>query len=997
MASNICAQLQSAYTVSWLSLTGGAGFTGSMASMGYQPTTVTAPNGSVQVSEYWPTRSRLAPGCTLGCGHCAITGATVQLFYWPVTETALLNRSSVHAKREYEPLTISTFGTSLIAISPTAYVFFSNIYASDSCGPVGQTHRSSIISVNTQELSSIAAYVNVSQLTAELAEPWECITSYTAFFNFTDLNAPVPASIFDRQPWCAGWSLNSMGYTPDNGIPLTEYAAINATCPQTRSYDPVLVVPLRSIQALDPSWSNCNFDFEGAFDPPYALHGVAGPAMPTPSDIMPTQSATPASAPRTDQPAKTSTSDPRPPLPSSLPDPIPSLSGDPSDPSEPSDPKDPKSTTASPPDQSNEASMDDLRPPVSISLPNPVPWLSANPDDPKPAPVSSENSIGDSRNPQPVDPAQSTTDPMIETFESDLGGIKSLQRSSPSTSDLNNAPLESHEHATSRVSGDPLTWIVPYVFASSTDSLDISAASLGSQSTAASKGASNSPDPDPSGQAAGVIGSIFANGNPSSRPKAGREGLPSPESVANGAVASVPTTKDPENGLSSDPTSSEAGQAIDLAPLETGADGSEPLPLIEEGQASAEKGTPQSRSSSDIAMQGHSNLDGVNTIMFSRQKEPAYSAMISPSTVLSGAVFTVSDSIYTALKVDGSGGSEAVIVPSGSTFVSLPISGSATTFGAQVISADSAGVVENGNTHGFSPIVTKASASALAEPDDPQVEFTLSGTPHTAFQVNDPGYSGGVVISISSSSVLLSPGGHPATIDGQVISAASNGLVIESNTDAYTASGAGAKALFTISGKAYSAYETTDSGGSQEVVIQSGSKLLTLVEGGAPTTIGKETVSAISDGLLIGSSTERLSAHSMETITLFTISGHSFTAFEIVNPGHHSEFIIAASSHYETLVEGGLPGFIGGETVSVASGGLIVGGSTEVLVTTTGAQLPWVVSTRSSSTSTTDLISTGSTSSTGPHVVTSAADQVNMATLMIHVFLFSVIGVMASL
>jgi len=35
-------------------------------------------------SWWWPTSSTLGvPGCTLGCGRCAVTGGTVQLLYWP--------------------------------------------------------------------------------------------------------------------------------------------------------------------------------------------------------------------------------------------------------------------------------------------------------------------------------------------------------------------------------------------------------------------------------------------------------------------------------------------------------------------------------------------------------------------------------------------------------------------------------------------------------------------------------------------------------------------------------------------------------------------------------------------------------------------------------------------------------------------------------------------------------------------------------------------------
>ncbi|KAF2232902.1 hypothetical protein EV356DRAFT_504618 [Viridothelium virens] len=634
-----------------------------------------------------------------------------------------------------------------------------------------------------------------------------------------------------------------------------------------------------------------------------------------------------------------------------------------------------------------------------------MPRLSNSPEGPNPAPMSPENSPGNSRDPQSVDPALSTADLSIQSFDSDLAGINSLLGGRPSTSSLNNVPSQSHKQATSEISDDPLASVIPHVFASSTDSLDTSIASLGSQPIAPSEEASKPPNPDPSGQVAGVIGSIFANGNPSSRPNAGLGDLPSPESVADVGVASIPSNIGSVTTSLNAPTSIEASQALDPDPLKTGTDlsgsgqavKSGRLPSIEGGQTSAKEGTPNSWNSPGVTLQGQSNLDAVQTIMFSKPEDPAYSAIASPSTPLSGAVFTASGGVYTALKVHGSRGSGAIVVPSGSTFVSLPMNGPAATFEGQAISAAPVGIIENGNTHEFAPTVITMAASALAEVDRPQAGFTLSGTPHTAFQVDDPGYGGAVVIPISSSSLLLSPGGPPATIGREVISAASNGLIVESNTDTYTASSAGAKALFTISGKAYSAFETTDSRGDREVVIRSDSKFITLVRGGAPTRIGEETVSALSDGLLVGSSTERFGAHSEEMMALFTISGHSFTAFEIVSSGHHSEFIIAANSHYQTLVEGCSSATIGGETVSVANGRLVVGGYTEALITTTGVQLPSATNTGSSSPSTTDLMPIGSTLSADPPVVTSAGNKVNMATLMIHIFPFFMLGITASL
>lgn len=37
---------------------------------------------------YWPSSSSLAPGCTLGCARCAVTGGTVQVLYWPQATAA---------------------------------------------------------------------------------------------------------------------------------------------------------------------------------------------------------------------------------------------------------------------------------------------------------------------------------------------------------------------------------------------------------------------------------------------------------------------------------------------------------------------------------------------------------------------------------------------------------------------------------------------------------------------------------------------------------------------------------------------------------------------------------------------------------------------------------------------------------------------------------------------------------------------------------------------
>ncbi|KAM0720354.1 hypothetical protein Q7P37_004490 [Cladosporium fusiforme] len=64
---------------------------------------------------YWPSgRTISGPGCTLGCGSCAMQGGTVELIYWPAATTKAQNAT---AKVPFAPVTVETLGTTLT--SPT--------------------------------------------------------------------------------------------------------------------------------------------------------------------------------------------------------------------------------------------------------------------------------------------------------------------------------------------------------------------------------------------------------------------------------------------------------------------------------------------------------------------------------------------------------------------------------------------------------------------------------------------------------------------------------------------------------------------------------------------------------------------------------------------------------------------------------------------------------------------------------------------------------------
>lgn len=115
----------------------------------------------------------------------------------------------------------------------------------------------------------------------------------TASFNVTDLNEPVPFSIYSSQPWCAT-------YQYEHGC--------DKDCPTTAAYKPLIVVPEVVLQNMNPAWASCYGDIRGVYDPPIALTQVASVKVPQMTDSVPATSeathATPASSP-SHPPAKT--------------------------------------------------------------------------------------------------------------------------------------------------------------------------------------------------------------------------------------------------------------------------------------------------------------------------------------------------------------------------------------------------------------------------------------------------------------------------------------------------------------------------------------------------------------------------------------------------------------------------------------------------------------------------------------------------------------------
>ncbi|KAK0854338.1 hypothetical protein LTR03_002369 [Friedmanniomyces endolithicus] len=242
-------------------------------------------------STFWPTTMSFAPSCTLGCQQCAITGNNVRLLYWPASTahaTTGGGNSTAHLKRSVANGTaIHTAifdGTTLT--SPTLYISYDTLYASNSCHGIGRTIQNTIVPVASSDLSSLA-YQPLANWAIGPGQ-WgngELSYKYTSRpFNLTDLIEPIPDSIFNQLPFCQrelrGWKAA--------GFNESRY-----TCsPRDAPYAPLIAIPTE-VRGLDPAWASCTAWYGGLFDPPVALQGAVAVATATTPVAVQT---TPASA-----------------------------------------------------------------------------------------------------------------------------------------------------------------------------------------------------------------------------------------------------------------------------------------------------------------------------------------------------------------------------------------------------------------------------------------------------------------------------------------------------------------------------------------------------------------------------------------------------------------------------------------------------------------------------------------------------------------------------
>ncbi|KAL9097454.1 MAG: hypothetical protein Q9165_000350 [Trypethelium subeluteriae] len=801
----------------------------------------------------WPSASSLAPGCSLGCGGCAITGGTIDLLHWPSSlDTATASTDS------NGDIVVTAFNTTLTY--PTVYVSFSNLYAADSCSRVGSRYPSTIIPItDVSGLSSI--WVDGDGLGA-----------LTASFNLTDLNSPVPLSIYTRQPWCAAYT--SQWTEPVDCVAgnATNPAECTATCPQTQPYEPIIVLPSGVLQSIDPAWASCSLDLRGNYDPPYLLTPYAAAAEPTVLSTSTPAPAMPASGPTNGAPTPTA-------LPQTYsPEPVASPNPPAAQPTHGSG------------SQSSGGSGGELGSPPPYNVGGQSGGSNPNSGGSEDGSGSGRGSAGEgaaggdvgaSRGGNPNDGSGSGTGtgglgPNGSPGSSpgntgadaagNVVGVLGDTGAGPGSNSGSGSPGAGPGGAGSGLAGAQGNGASGNDDSgnggSGNSSPDIgSSGSGGANSGRPATGGSgngnpsnppNDPAPadpnsggtqvggqpahaDPNGSGVVIGGQTYQpgavatiGGVPISVGSAGTV-------IAGGSTMALPTLAVGNPGSTADGFSGPASGGDDQSPAAIITIGGNPY-IAYSGQPLVIAGTTIQPNGRGATIDGQKISIGAAGVVVGSQNVPF-------SDPNSDTVFTIGSQVYTAHS-----GTPLVI---GS--ITLVPGGPAATISGKTISAATNGIIVDGSTIPDAR-ATLGLTTAVAAP------FTLAGVPYTAYALpSHPGTE--VIVDPSGILTTLSIGGPAATISGQAISAVSNGVNVGRSFDPFrtitTTASLETAAIFTgKDGAVWTATEEPDPRGTGEIVLlENGSQTLTMEVGGKETVIDGETVSAGSSGLMVDGTT----------------------------------------------------------------------------------------------------------------------------------------------
>ncbi|KAF2004220.1 hypothetical protein P154DRAFT_560714 [Amniculicola lignicola CBS 123094] len=346
-----------------------------------------------QIYTNFPARmAKIVPPC---CGQCTIKAQTVHLFFWasdvagPTPTVTGLPASATGVVSQLTGDGSYVDDSGFTFISPSVYIGFTSVGATDRCGDVGTKIINSTVGFDPSELSTVrVATVATSCLISD--SPTYTYTS--EIFTTPD---PVLLTFADVAQDCS--TIEGYYYFTEN----TWYADAGDPC------HPVIALPTR-VRELQPEWNDCVEDANGGFyDPPTTLKQgfvlVPSTAAPGGGGTTPAPSTTPPALPDT---TPSSTPDPEPPASSDPP--VDPPSSDPPTPPASDPPNPPASDPPTPPasDPPNPPASNPPNPPAS-NPPNPP---ASNPPNP-PADPPASNPPGDQ--PPPPAPGGSSTTVVI--------------------------------------------------------------------------------------------------------------------------------------------------------------------------------------------------------------------------------------------------------------------------------------------------------------------------------------------------------------------------------------------------------------------------------------------------------------------------------------------------------------------------------------------------------------------------------------------------------
>ena len=354
------------------------------------------------------------------------------------------------------------------SISPSVYVAFGSIQATNLCGVKGSAVYSTTVALDADQLSTQRFYfpATTGSLTgddyelnngycAELTSPegeWSTFdygscgdikTSWWTYYGSNDTTKYSDASAFNADLTSA---MNECGLGCE-GVPISSLTCVYNPC------SPFLSVPSQ-VASLNPALAGCDDEINVYFDPPYTLSAGNGLVAfsTTPYSGMP---ASPAATP---QPAIGSpTASPTEPKPAPV---VPTASSS----SVAVDSKPSESSSSSDPAEPSESATGDPDPPASPAAGTSSPSVAADPGEPVTVDPSHQATVpAQASSPSvPVDPIKSDTVPAVDPGSSAQApanpSVSSQASSDPRPASQDSPdPLSSGDPATPQAGYNPVT------------------------------------------------------------------------------------------------------------------------------------------------------------------------------------------------------------------------------------------------------------------------------------------------------------------------------------------------------------------------------------------------------------------------------------------------------------------------------------------------------------------------------------------------------------